>query len=137
MTLVIIIWMAVVVLEAYRHYYLIEIERRSPNRVLSAILRSVAAVWLWLAAPTTVPMELDQWWAIPIMEVFTFWFLFDLLLNIMRGRYFYYLGNSKWIDRIQKQTVGEFPAFFFKALLALAGITLCYYGLNAILRYAS
>lgn len=134
--MIIITWLAFILLEVYRHFYLIEIQRRSPNRVLSALIRGGAALVLWLAAPaTTVHMELDQWWAIPIMEVLTFWFLFDFLLNTMRRKYFYYLGDGKWIDRIQKKTVGEFPAFCFKAILAIGGIILCYYGLNAVIRY--
>lgn len=135
MIIIIITWLALIVLEAYRHWYLIELEHRSPNRILSAILRSGAALCLWIASPLNIQMETDQWWAIPIMEVLTFWFLFDLMLNILRGKYFFYLGETKWIDRIQKRTVGEWPAFCFKFLLAIASITLCFYGLNAIRCY--
>ena len=133
MTLIILIWIVLVLCEVYRHWYLIEISRISPNRVLSAILRSLAAGILWSISPLIYHMNLDQWWAIPIMEVFVFWFLFDPILNKSRGKSLFYLGKGKAIDRVQENNIGGYPAFCFKFILAFAGVLLCYTGLNAVI----
>lgn len=140
MTIIVLSWVALIVAEAYRHYYLIVLLGREPNRILSAILRTSAALALWLLWPfvfRTVNIDRDQWWAIPIMQGTLFWFLFDLLLNLCRGKPFWYLGKGKWIDRIQVQTVGAYPAFWFKLILAVGGIILAYYGFNALRAYPS
>ena len=87
----------------------------------------------WLNAAITVLLagmlcwfeSRPLWFAIPCF-LLTYWFLFDTLLNLMRGLPVFYLGDASVLDRLQKQYGGVWPWFVWKAIL-FVGFTLSYF----------
>lgn len=67
-----------------------------------------------------------QWVYVLVFQVCSFWIFFDLLLNLFRGKNWYYTGKeSGWLDEI-KDKDGRFDDFLYWGLkaIALAGMFL-------------
>lgn len=140
MTLIVLTWIVLVELEAIRNWYIIVKKKKSPKHKWRTVLRIVVGIVFWIATPIVYhDLPYDSWWAMPMMMGFTFWWLFDSSLNLMRGRKIWYLGDpsdpeeDSKLDEAQLKAFGAFPAFFFKLLFAGASTTTFYYGLNAVL----
>lgn len=136
MTIVLLIWLTLCVLEAYRNYRIIKIKKLSPDHVKATVLRLGVAAVLWIASPLVFDIPYDSWLALPLVDICTFAPVFNASLNLMRGEKIYYLGevndpeeDSK-LDTVLKRY--EFPVFFFECLLGGASILTYYVGLNAI-----
>lgn len=129
-----LIWLAFIFLEIISDWYMITILKISPNHTHSFWLRFGAGLlWFWISG-FIFRIEFQRWILIPIMEAFTFWFIFDYGLNLARKMPLLHLGTSK-IDTWQKNTLGELPWFWFKFILCGASIAAYFYGLDKILNY--
>ncbi len=127
-----LIWLILIALEVFRNWYLIVKKKHNIDHEIGSMIRFAVSFAFWMATPVFFSIRTDQWWMMPLMMGLTFWFLFDLFLNIARGKSFDYLGDGSWLDRIQKNSIGEFPSFCFKAILAVGSIVAFQAGVRGI-----
>lgn len=130
-----IAWFLVICVEIFRNWSLIEVKKRRPTYWWSTIIRIVAGSFFWMIIRVVADVPPDRYYAIPIMMFFTSWFVFDYGLNLARKRHpLYYLNpNGSWLDRMQCKYPDAQPWFFWKLVLAMGSVSLCEYGLNAVL----
>lgn len=140
MVAIILAWIALIWIETIRNFYLIEIKKKTPKHKLAWLLRVIIGVVFWIVTPMIYhDLELDSWWAMPMMMGFTFWWMFDSGLNLLRRRQIWYLGNpydpeeDSWMDKLQQNSFGAWPWFWFKLLLAGASTSVFWYGWGAVL----
>ncbi len=105
-----ITWLAIIALEIVRNWYVIERKKQTPDYHTSVIFRFLALLVVnALVAPNPF------FWA---FQVFSFWVLFDIGLNLVRRKPLFYLGENSYIDRTSNKspiTVWLAKIFFFIA----------------------
>jgi hypothetical protein len=106
----------IAIAEAYRNYVLIS-RGKDPHNWGTYLGRLTALILICIFLPTA---SFEDFWIKLIGEILIFWFIFDTSLNIMRGKRFDYLSD-RGLDSLQKKYPGEFPWFFWKAILCFAG----------------
>jgi hypothetical protein len=111
-----IIWLIIILLEAYRNWHIIEVQKFRPNYLQSFILRGIVAIFHGIYMGVTEPAN---WYPVLIFQVSSFWLLFDLTLNVLRGKSIFYKGkNSGWLDKL--------PLSIYWTLKAIVLISLIY-----------
>jgi len=140
MTIIVLTWIVLTELEAIRNWYLIVQKKKSPKHKMAWLLRIGVGIIFWILTPIVYKdLPYDSWWAMPVMMAFSFWFIFDVSLNLMRKRKIWYVGDpadpeeDSWLDDIQHSAFGGIPWLWAKFLLAGASITTFYYGWNFVL----
>lgn len=118
----ILIWILAIVLfytglEIWRNWYLEKVLHRAPDHALNFAIRVIPVAVIWLVS---IQLKANIIKA-ELMFIFCFWFIFDVGLAMVTGKYFYYLDGST-IDGWQKKSFGEGPWFIWKFLLALTSI---------------
>lgn len=95
--LYLLLWLVFIAAEVYRNYRIIEINKGKPSYLHSFVVRGMAAV---VHGVLFDPHNIYDYLPIFIFQVTSFWVLFDLILNYMRGKPMLYIGKqSGWIDR--------------------------------------
>lgn len=91
---------------------------RKPNYLLMFVLRGAAAI---LHGVLFNPQDVTDYWPVFLFQVTSFWLLFEIILNIVRGREVFYYDrkekDSGWIDRFFAWA-GPFWHFFAKIVAA-------------------
>jgi len=88
------IWFLFILLEALRNWYVIERLKRSPDHEMAFIIRALVAMAIILI------VQPSYYYALVLIGMgFVFWFVFDISINLMRGRAALYIGRTAWIDR--------------------------------------
>lgn len=135
-------WFVLVELEVIRNAYIILKLKVSPKHKRSGIARACVIILFWILSPFFFNIEPDQFWLEPLMLFFTSWWLFNVSLNLFRGKSLTYLDKPEdpeedsSMDALElKIFKEELPAFFFKTLFAGASTTAFIYGYHAILSY--
>jgi len=96
-TLKIILWFVFIVAEAYRNYRIIEVNKSRPDYLHSFVVRGMAAIGHGVLFD---PHNMADYLPVFILQVSSFWVLFDFALNYMRKKPLLYIGaKSGWIDR--------------------------------------
>lgn len=94
-----IYWFIFITLEIYRNYYLIIKKKTKPVYFQSFIIRGLAGI-----IHGSLIIQVESWKeAIPIIlfQVTTFWIIFDVVLNLLRGRKWWYEGeHSGYLDHL-------------------------------------
>lgn len=129
-----ITWLLLICVEIFRNWSIIIVKNRRPTYWWSNVIRIVVGFIFWVAVgPLTRPAP-DKYNAIPIMMLFSFWFVFDYGLNLARRKSPVYYLNPKgsWIDRMQCKYPDALPWFIWKFFLMVAAISLCEMGFNRI-----
>ena len=108
-------------------WYIIEKQNRYPDKTLMFILRVTAALLFgaFLVAK-------GYWWLwVCLYLPFGFWWPFNTLLNIFRGKRWWYLdvldAEDSKIDQFFKKTLGEYMTFAFGLILFLSVVGIMYY----------
>ena len=106
-------------------YDYIKIEKyKSPitksGHIVRFFLRAIVILYLAYISDVYMPF-----WQVLATYTITFWFLFDSMLNIARGRSVLYLGGNA-IDKLQIKYGGPFVWFVWKAIL-FCGLSGIYY----------
>lgn len=87
---------------------------RKPNYLLMFVLRGIAAI---LHGVLFNPQNMGDYWPVLLFQVTSFWLIFEIALNIVRGREIFYYDmkekDSGWLDRFFALT-GPFWHFFAK-----------------------
>lgn len=105
-----------------RHWYIIEIEHRSPDKRKASMMRAFFGSVLVMGQSTS---DLSHDLPIAMFAMFGFWFCFDYGLNLIRGvKPFYYLNSTGPIDLFQHRVLGAHTWFWIKLNLMLATILL-------------
>ncbi len=108
----ILIWVAIIGLEVWRNYHIIEIKKQSPNYVQSFVFRGIAGIAYGIVMDLVLgyfPSNLGSYsywglfkilWPLLFFQLMSFVTLFNLSLNLLRNKDFDYLGeNSGVIDK--------------------------------------
>jgi hypothetical protein len=94
------IWFIYPIIEALIQAYLIEKKNWKPVYFQLFIIRGIASI----VHGVIMDVEPYPWWDYPLLILFqatSFWIIFDLLLNTLRGKQWYYRGKtSGWLDRV-------------------------------------
>ena len=90
------LWFLFIGLEVYRNWYIIEKKKSKPDYLQSFILRGMAAILhgVFLDVQNTA-----EWVPILAFQLCSFWVLFDLFLNFVRGKEIFHIGTANWIDK--------------------------------------
>jgi hypothetical protein len=92
------IWLLYIAIDATINYWWIEVKKKRPDYLLMFIARGIFVILYGVYIDIQNPRE---WWPILAFQLSSFWIIFDLLLNSLRGRNLLYKGkNSGWIDRL-------------------------------------
>jgi uncharacterized membrane protein YjjP (DUF1212 family) len=129
-TIILLIWLAIIAGHVIENWYLIVKKKEDIDHEHETYKRLLTGFLFALTIPLYAKLEFDQWLALPLMMAFSFWALFDVLLNLARGKSIFYFGEGSKLDRIQSRFPQ--PAVFFKFLFAGASILLFYKGLYAV-----
>ena len=74
---------------------------RKPNYLLMFVLRGIAAI---LHGVLFNPQDMADYWPVFLFQVTSFWILFEIALNLVRGREVFYYDrkekDSGWIDKL-------------------------------------
>lgn len=88
MTLILIIWIALILLEVLVNWWIIEKKKRSPNHWIRSQVRVGVGFVFWCVTPFLFP-DINSWqWFLgqPLMQAFSFWWIFDTVLALSRGK---------------------------------------------------
>jgi len=92
-----ILWAGYIIAEILIQSYLIEKKNWKPVYFQLFIFRAMAAIVHGIYLDVTP----ETWWPVITFQVCSFWILFDLGLNLARGKKWYYRGNtSGWLDSL-------------------------------------
>jgi len=119
--MIFIIWFIIIVLDSLAHSIIIK-KGININHIIAGSYRIVIAILLfwWLGVH-----DLRHFSYYLFGAFFSFWLLFNLLLNKWRGLNFDYLGKGSLLDRIEG--VLPFPYIaIFKAILSIGLIGIYY-----------
>lgn len=87
---------------------------RKPNYLMMFVLRGMAAI---LHGVLFNPQNMGDYWPVLLFQVTSFWLIFEIALNIVRGREVFYYDtkekDSGWLDRLFAWA-GPFWHFFAK-----------------------
>jgi hypothetical protein len=74
---------------------------RKPNYLMMFVLRGAAAI---IHGVLFNPQNMTDYWPLFLFQVTSFWLIFEIALNIVRGREVFYYDrkekDSGWIDRL-------------------------------------
>ena len=99
-----IFWLLFIALEIGRNWYMIEKLNSKPVYFQSFILRGWAHLLICIFVYDT--QDVHDWIPVLLSHVTSFWIIFDPVLNIIRGKKWYYRGaTSGWLDRIPSKVV--------------------------------
>lgn len=109
-------WILYPIMEAIIQSYLIEEKNWKPNYLMLFTIRGMFSI----VHGIIMNVEPYPWYDYPVVvlfQCFTFWIVFDVVLNVLRGKEVEYRGKtSGWLDRL----IPEFLYWTLKTL-ALAG----------------
>jgi hypothetical protein len=92
------LWLLYILIEIGIHYYIIEIKKSRPFYLHFFLQRGIMAIL------HGVLLDVDSWeeyMPIFLFQISSFWIFFDLGLNLMRDKKWWYKGkNSGWLDRL-------------------------------------
>lgn len=91
-----LIWIFYIILDAIINAYIIEELNTSPNHLVFFIIRGIAAI-LWGGLINIVPTNFLDWL---FFTGGSFWLLFDIVLNFLRHKSIFYIGETAMIDKL-------------------------------------
>ena len=119
-TIRILIWLLYIAADVVVNYYIIEEKKSRPNYIILFIARGGAFM---LYASLVWGFQYEIWYSNIVLYCLTsFWLVFDLSLNLSRGKHALYIGpTSGWIDRAGIKYTG---LYYFCKLAALVFLVL-------------
>jgi len=112
-----ILWLFYIVLDALVNWYIIEKRKIVPNYIQLTIVRG----WAFILIGIAINLQEWQllWWF--LFTATSFWLLFDILINLFRGKNIFYRGENSMIDKFGT----KYPAVYF--LLKLTALLILIY----------
>lgn len=121
-----ILWIVFIVLDSLLHSYLIK-NKYDINHYIAASYRIVIAVTLYMFTGINNFKHFNIYL---FGAFFSFWLLFNILLNYWRQLPIEYLGKASWLDRLESK-VPFIASAFWKLVLAI-GLIYGYYNAELI-----
>jgi len=91
-------WLLYILAEVAIHYYIIEVKKQRPFYLHFFLQRGIASIVHGVLLDV---QNMSEYLPLLALQVTSFWILFDLGLNISRGKPWHYKGkNSGYIDRL-------------------------------------
>lgn len=107
----ILIFILLSVLEAVRHWYIIEKQHKSPNKTISFIGR-------WLVSWIVILFDSQPMYVTILTYTIADWYIHDYFLNFIRGvKPIWYLNTTGPIDKFQRAYPNMFVWFIWKTIL--------------------
>jgi hypothetical protein len=98
------IWLLYILLEVVTQWWLITYKKWKPIYINLFLLRGMASIFHALLLELMGAIELNSmrdYLPVLLFQTTSFWILFDLGLNLLRGKKWYYKGkNSGWLDSL-------------------------------------
>lgn len=106
------LWIVLVTLQSFIHYYIIEEEMSMPVYIQWNILRGMASIFHGIAFDT---QDWKQFVPLLMFQLATHFAIFAPLLNTLRTKKFWYIGvNSGWLDGLLgKLNVNAYKLLYF------------------------
>jgi hypothetical protein len=116
-------WIIYILLDVLVNWYWIEKEKQVPNYILSTIVRG----WFFILIGITMDIEPSNFISWALFTFCSFWVLFDLSLNFLRGKEWHYLGENSKIDQLGLKYplpfwIAKLIAFFLMIYYFAAGL---------------
>jgi hypothetical protein len=123
MKLPLIIWLVLASLEALRHVYLAKVKEISPDKLKSLAVRCLVATGLGLT-----DVVIFHEWSVQMILTYWFsgWFIHDTITGLGIHGYPHRLNDTGWLDRLQRYSIGDWPAWVLKGILGL-GLIAAYF----------
>lgn len=122
-----IIWLLFILIDAFLNNWLI-VHKMKIMHGLNATYRFIVAVLLALSFGLISP-DYKQLIMFMLGGFFSFWLIFNPVLNKLRGLPFDYLGKTAILDKLE--ATAQTPIFIWKIMLAIAFIY-GYYNTNLL-----
>lgn len=131
--LILITWPIVVIFgKAVYNWFQIEKQKKYPKHGRQILIVAVVGLlYQYLSGVRTI----QQWefaGAILLYQLSTYWFLFDGLLNIMRGKHWLYIGIPDKDDALTDQFFFKYQSFYVWSKIAM--VPFIVYGIVWIIR---
>ena len=115
-----LIFIVLSVTEVVRHWYIINHLHRSPNKVLSFLLRAGVALMFLLAPSEQVPIYISGF-----TYLITDWYIHDYVLNLIRGvKPVWYLNSTGPFDKFQNAHPNALTWFVMKTIMLIIFVNL-------------
>jgi len=110
-----ILWIIYIVLDALVNWYIIEKKKIVPNYIQLMIFRG----WAFILIGIAINLQEWQllWWF--LFTTTSFWLLFDILINLFRGKNIFYRGENSMIDKFGRKYHSVYFLLKLTALLIL------------------
>lgn len=116
-----ILWFLFIIEEVIRNWYVIEIKKRNINHNTEATIRiAFATLLLLLMFPKNGNLLHVMCWFIGAF--FSFWLLFNIGLNALRGKPFGYVGKAALLDKLEAVSPSIIFNVFAKLIIAISFI---------------
>jgi hypothetical protein len=117
-----ILWILFIILQIVHHYYIIVVCKKSPNYIKHTLVRFIISYLLLLFFNSITILNF-------LILGTSFWFLFDIGLNVARGLPIDYVGKNAWLDRLSAKidkALGKGAMFYLKLMLLILFIILTF-----------
>lgn len=115
-----LILLAILAIDIFLNWYLIEKKKIRPNHTINWSIRAVLGGLLAKFGPSTPDVH---WLLKGLSYIPIYSFLFNLGLNLARKKYIDYLGNAK-TDQLELKILPEWSIFVFTGIIAIFCILL-------------
>jgi hypothetical protein len=113
-----IIYIIIELLEVVRHAWIISVEKHSPRKWLSVLLRGAALITILYFEPRPLGYSAFMYFCIG-------WWIHDYVLNLVLEKSpIWYLNNTGPIDKFQNGFVGAGGWFIWKTILCFGSVAM-------------
>lgn len=91
------LWFLFIAAEVWRNYHIIEKNKVVPNYLQSFILRGMASILHGIAVGV---VNTKEYALLIVFQCCSFWIIFDIALNLSRGKSPIHRGKKGWIAKI-------------------------------------
>lgn len=91
------LWFLFIAAEVWRNYYIIEKRKSVPNYLQSFIIRGMASILHGIAVGV---LNTKEYGLLLVFQCCSFWIIFDIALNLSRGKSPIHRGKKGWLARL-------------------------------------
>jgi hypothetical protein len=114
--MILLVWLLYILGDAVANWYMIEKKKISPHHGYMTVFRG----WFAIMFGILIDTQADELLFFLGYTMGAFWLLFDPLLNLMRGKKFFYIGETAAIDKLG----GKYPILYWTFKIIILIITI-------------
>ena len=115
-----ILWLFYIIIDAIANWYMIEKKKSVPDYLPMTLFRGLMLIVIGSLVFHTTLENVWQW---ILFSTTSFWLLFDILINLLRGKNIFYRGENSAVDKFGR----KYPAVYF--ILKLTALLILIYQL--------